>query len=116
MSEKSLFTRIIEREIPAKIEYEDDRVIAIWDIHPKAPTHLLFILKEPVPSIQKMEKETMSLLPALFMAIQKVAAQKQIGDYRLVINNGAGAGQTIFHLHVHFLAQKKFSEEKLGFE
>ena len=110
---RSVFSRIIAGEIPAKVEYEDDKVIVIHDIHPKAPTHLLFILKEEIPNIEGFSEHQFAGMNALFQAIQKVAAAQKLKDYRLVINNGPGAGQSVFHFHCHFLARKAFSDDDL---
>ena len=116
MTEKTLFTKIIEGEIPADILYEDDICFAIRDIAPKAPTHLLVIPKKPIPRLVDAETEDQELLGKLMLSAGEVARQAGVDNaFRLIINNGAGAGQTIFHLHLHILADKKMDESSLGF-
>lgn len=113
-AEKTLFTRIIEREIPADIVYEDDRCIVIKDISPKAPTHLLVIPVQPIPRLVDASEADKALLGHLMWVAGEVARRAGVDDaFRLVINNGAGAGQTVFHLHLHVLGNKKFSENDL---
>ncbi|WIO75315.1 histidine triad nucleotide-binding protein [Porticoccaceae bacterium LTM1] len=116
MSEPTLFTRIIDREIPADIVYEDEHCIAIRDIAPKAPTHLLVIPKKPIPRLIDATEEDKALLGHLMLAAAEIARQAGVGEaFRLIANNGAGAGQTVFHLHLHILGNKEFSESHLGF-
>ena len=116
MSEPTLFTRIINRDIPADIVYEDDYCIAIKDIAPQAPTHLLVIPKKPIPRLVDASEDDKALLGHLMLAAGEIARQAGVGDaFRLIANNGAGAGQTVFHLHLHILADKEFSETQLGF-
>ncbi|TNF01442.1 MAG: histidine triad nucleotide-binding protein [Gammaproteobacteria bacterium] len=116
MSEETLFTRIINREIPADIVYEDDLCIAIRDIAPKAPTHLLVIPRKPIPRLADASAEDKQILGHLMLAVGDIARQAGVDEaFRVVVNNGAGAGQTVFHLHLHILGNKKFSEDSLGF-
>ncbi|MGS2724076.1 histidine triad nucleotide-binding protein [Porticoccus sp. GXU_MW_L64] len=116
MSEITLFTRIINRDIPADIVYEDEHCIAIKDIAPKAPVHLLVIPKKPIPRLVDANEEDKALLGHLMLAAGEVARQAGVGDgFRLIANNGASAGQTVFHLHLHILGDKEFSEAQLGF-
>lgn len=116
MTEETLFSKIIKGEIPADIIYEDEHCIAIKDIAPKAPVHLLVIPRKIIPRIIDAEVEDQALLGHLMLAAGKIAEQAGIGDaFRLIVNNGAGAGQTVFHLHVHILGGKNFSESSLGF-
>ncbi|MCV6603776.1 MAG: histidine triad nucleotide-binding protein [Porticoccaceae bacterium] len=116
MSEPTLFTRIINREIPADIVYEDDHCIAIKDIAPKAPVHLLVIPKRPIARLVDASEDDKALLGHLMLAAGEVARQAGVGDaFRLIANNGADAGQTVFHLHLHILGDKQFSEARLGF-
>ena len=103
MSE-SIFEKIIRREIPAKIIYEDDQTIAIEDINPQAPAHYLVIPKKPIERISDISAEDISLMGTLIDCARKIAKEKGFEDYRLVFNNGAGAGQTVFHIHLHLLA------------
>lgn len=103
--ERTLFQRIIDREIPATIEYEDDLVIVIRDIAPSAPIHLLIIPKKPIPSIDALAEEDGPLMGHIMLVAQKLARQFKIAEdgYRLVTNVNAHGGQTVFHLHVHLL-------------
>lgn len=110
MSEKSLFERIIDREIPAQFVHEDEHCVAIRDINPAAPQHLLVIPRKPIDRIQNMDSSDKQLVGHLFWVAGRVASAQGFSDaYRVVINNGAGAGQTVFHLHVHLLAGRDFS-------
>ncbi len=116
MAEETLFSKIIKGEIPAEIIYEDEHCIAIKDIAPKAPVHLLVIPRKIIPRIIDAEAEDQALLGHLMLAAGKIAEEAGVGDaFRLIVNNGAGAGQTVFHLHVHILGGKGFSESSLGF-
>ncbi len=102
----TLFERIIAREIPAQILHEDDLCIAINDINPQAPTHLLIIPKKPIIRVSLSSHEEVSILGHLLWTggeIAKKLALDQSG-FRLVINNGPDAGETVPHLHVHLLA------------
>lgn len=104
----TIFQKIIDREIPADIVYEDDCSLAFRDINPQAPTHILVIPKKPIPKISEMEDHDQELIGRLMFSATRVAQQENLSDYRLVINNGAGVGQTVFHLHVHILAGRSF--------
>jgi histidine triad (HIT) family protein len=102
---KTLFEKIIAREIPAAIVYEDDSVLAIRDINPQAPTHVLIFPKRPVPRIAEAKTDDQQLLGHLLLKAAEVADKiglKQ-GGYRLVINNGVDGGETVPHLHCHIL-------------
>lgn len=101
---KTLFEKIIAREIPAAIVYEDDLVLAIRDINPQAPTHILIVPKKPVPRIAEATADDQSLLGHLLLKAAAIAKKLDLkGGYRLVINNGADGGETVPHLHVHIL-------------
>ena len=103
--EPSIFTRIIDREIPADIVHETDRVIAIRDIAPKAPVHLLVIPKDPrYRDVTELAAGDPGLLQEMVQLAHELAAAHADGDFRLVFNTGAGAGQTVFHVHAHVLA------------
>jgi len=106
MSE-SIFTRIINGEIPADCLYEDQHCIVIRDIHPQAPVHLLVIPKKPLVSLLEASEEDAPLLGHLNYVAAKVAKQEGLSAFRLVANNGAGAGQTVFHLHYHVLGHRQ---------
>jgi histidine triad (HIT) family protein len=101
----TLFSKIIAREIPADIVYEDERCLAFRDINPQAPVHVLLIPKQEIPQLVDAGAGDQALLGHLLLAAGKVARQLGVGDaFRLVVNNGADAGQTVFHLHLHILA------------
>lgn len=100
----TLFTKIIHREIPAKIVYETDRVLAFEDIHPQAPHHYLIIPKIEVPTINDLSLETAPYLADMYLAAKEIASKIGVSDYRVVMNCGEGAGQSVFHIHLHFLA------------
>jgi histidine triad (HIT) family protein len=105
----TIFTKIIQREIPAEILLENDDVIVIKDIAPAAPIHLLIITKKVISSLQMLKEEESFLLGAIVKAAQEMARQLDITDYRLLTNNGSEAGQSVFHLHFHMLAGKKLT-------
>ena len=99
-----LFCKIINKEVPSDIIYEDEKVIAFKDIHPKAPIHLLIVPKKHIPSVDHLEIEDKTLMGELILAAQKIAREKKLKGYRLQINVGRPAGQLIDHLHLHLLA------------
>ena len=106
----TLFEKIIAREIPANIEYEDDLSIVIHDINPQAPIHLLIIPKKPIPKVSDSNVEDKDLLGHLLLVAKRVAKEKDIADnFRLVVNNGAKAGQSVFHIHIHLLSGRPLS-------
>lgn len=111
MSEDTtIFTKIINREIPAEIVYEDDLTLAFKDINPQAPIHILVIPKKPIAKLSDSKDDDQALLGHLLLTVNKVAKQLNIEDaFRLVINNGAKAGQTVFHIHLHILAGRQLS-------
>ncbi|MEO7719457.1 MAG: histidine triad nucleotide-binding protein [Capsulimonas sp.] len=104
----SIFTKIIKREIPASIVYEDDKVIAFNDIHPSAPVHILVVPKKPIVNLMDAAPEDAPLLGYLLEAAARIARDAGIGEsgFRLIINNGKDGGQTVDHLHVHILGGK----------
>jgi len=104
----TLFTRIINREIPAEIVYEDDHVVAFRDIDPKAPTHILIVPREEIPGVAELPDAGDHLY--LLNAAKKIAEQEGLANgYRLVINQGNDGGQTVPHLHVHLLGGRSLS-------
>ena len=105
----TIFQKIIDREIPADFVFDDDQICAFRDINPQAPTHILVIPKKPLAMFSDMEKEDCSLIGALMYRASQIAKELNLENYRLVINNGAGAGQAVFHLHLHILAGRPFS-------
>lgn len=104
-STRSVFSMIIDREIPADIVAETDRLIAFRDINPQAPVHLLVVPKTPAyENVAELAAGDPELLAELVALASQLAAEHADGDYRLVFNSGAGAGQTVFHVHAHVLA------------
>ena len=101
----TIFSKIIRREIPADIVYEDDEVLAFRDLNPQAPTHVLFIPKEPIATLDDATPEQAQLLGRLMLAVAAYARQEGIATpgYRVVINCGDQGGQTVYHLHLHLL-------------
>lgn len=107
---ETIFSKIINREIPADIVYEDDLCLAFRDVNPQAPLHFLVIPKKPIPQISDAREEDQELLGHLLLTANRVAVAEGYGEsYRLIVNNGEGAGQTVFHLHVHILAGRGFT-------
>ncbi len=100
-----LFCKIIAKEIPAQIVYENDHVLAFKDIHPAAPAHALVIPKRHIVGIRDAKPEDAALLGELMLAGRHVAEELGVGEsgYRLVVNQGADAGQSVFHMHLHVL-------------
>jgi len=106
---ETLFTKIINRKIPADIVYEDEQCLAFRDINPKAPMHILVIPKKVIPKLVDAEKSDEALLGHLLLTAGKIAKDEGYGDaFRTVINNGEAVGQTVFHLHVHILGGRDF--------
>jgi len=110
----TIFGKIISGEIPSEFIYEDDHCIAIHDVNPQAAVHVLVIPKKGIPRLVDAQAGDQELLGHLMLAVGKVAEQLGVADaFRLIVNNGSGAGQTVFHLHLHILAGKVFSEQNL---
>jgi histidine triad (HIT) family protein len=106
----TIFSKIIAGEIPADIVYEDDQCLAFKDIQPQAPVHILVIPRKPIAKVGEAGSEDQELLGHLLLTASKVAKDQGVGDaFRLVINHGADAGQSVFHLHVHILAGRSLS-------
>jgi len=102
---KTLFQKIIDRDLPADFVHEDELCVAIKDINPGAPLHLLVIPRKPLPRLCDAGVEDRALLGHLLLVANRLAAEADYGEaFRVVINNGADAGQSVFHLHVHILA------------
>ena len=107
----TIFGKIVAGEIPSEFLYEDDHCIAINDVNPQAPVHVLVIPRRGIPRLVDAQAQDQELLGHLLLAASKVAEQLGVADaFRLIINNGAGAGQTVFHLHLHIIAGKTFAE------
>ncbi len=104
----TIFTKIIKGELPADKVFENERIIAIKDINPAAPVHILIISKKEIPNLQSVGPEDMPLVAEMISVAQDLAKRFGIADgYRLLNNNGATAGQTIFHLHFHLLGGRR---------
>ena len=106
----TIFAKIISKEIPADIVYEDDECLAFRDVNPQAPVHILVIPKKPIARLVEAGDDDQALLGRLLLTANKVALEQGVGDaFRLVVNNGADAGQSVFHLHLHILAGRSFT-------
>lgn len=106
----TIFSKIIARQIPADIVYEDELCLAFRDINPQAPVHILVIPKNSIPNVVDATEADKDLLGHLLIVAGKIAKNEGYGEaFRLVINNGENAGQTVFHLHVHILAGRNFN-------
>jgi histidine triad (HIT) family protein len=109
-SEDTIFSKIIRREIPADIVYEDDLCLAFKDIAPQAPTHLLVIPKKPIPSLANADAQDHALMGHLLLTVKRVAEQAGLSrGYRVVINTGEEGGQTVNHLHLHILGDRQMT-------
>ncbi len=104
MAEDTIFGKILRKEIPADIVYEDELCLAFKDINAQAPVHVLLIPRKPIPQLSKASDEDRELLGHLMRTAPLVAEQMGVGGkYRLVVNDGRRAGQSVFHLHLHIL-------------
>lgn len=103
--EDTLFSRIVKKEIPADILYQDDRVTAFRDINPQAPVHILVIPNKIIPTVNDIEEEDESLVGHLFTVAKQLAEQEGIADdgYRLLVNCGRNGNQEVYHLHMHLV-------------
>ena len=107
---KTLFERIIDREIPARIEFEDEHCIVIHDINPQAPVHLLIIPKKVIPRVEAATAADQTTLGHLFLVAGQLAKKLDLANgFRLVVNNGPDASESVPHLHVHLLAKRKLN-------
>jgi histidine triad (HIT) family protein len=110
MAEKSIFQRIIDKEIPAKIVYEDERCLAFHDVAPQAPTHVLVIPKKPIASVAALADDDAELMAHLWLVIRNLARQLQLDrGYRVVVNCGRDGGQSVDHLHLHLLGGRQLT-------
>lgn len=106
----TIFKKIIDREIPAKIVYEDELCLAFEDINPKAPAHVIVIPKKEIASVDDVGEADEAVIGHLFTAIRKIAADLGLSDgYRVVANCGPAAGQEVMHIHFHLLGGRKFT-------
>ncbi len=106
-----LFCKIRDGEIPADLVFQNDEVLAFNDVNPQAPTHLLIIPKKHLSTVNDVEQADEIVMGKLFSAAKKIAAEKGLSDdgYRLVVNCNEGAGQTVFHIHMHLLAGRQMT-------
>lgn len=105
---ETIFSKIIDRKIPARIEHEDDRCLAFHDVAPQAPTHVLVIPKQPIPSLADLQPADEAVVGHLVLVATQLAAKLGLGDgYRLVVNCGRDGGQSVDHLHVHLLGGRQ---------
>ena len=106
---ETIFSKIVNREIPADIVYEDDEIMAFRDISPKAPVHVLIIPKIEIATVNDIQPEQAELVGKMFLAAQKIASQEGIAEdgYRLVINCNRHGCQVVFHLHMHLIGGKQ---------
>lgn len=104
---KTIFTKIINKEIPAKIVFEDEHVLAFEDINPQAPVHILVIPKLEIARVANCNDNDATLLGKLLLTAARIAKEKNMDGYRLVINNGQDGGQTVEHIHVHLLGGRQ---------
>ena len=111
MADKTLFSRIIDGEIPGTFVYQDEHVVAIRDINPAAPVHVLVIPRKPVPSLAQLEEGDLELAGRILLAIRTIAEQEGLAErgYRVVVNTGDEGGQTVPHLHFHILGGRQLS-------
>ncbi len=109
-----LFCKIVNKEAPSEIVYEDDRIIAFKDIHPAAPVHILVVPKKHIPSVDNLEKGDKDLMGDLFLVTQGIARRISLAEsgYKLAFNVGRGGGQIIDHLHLHLLGGWKTEEDR----
>ncbi|MER2492487.1 histidine triad nucleotide-binding protein [Catenovulum sediminis] len=108
MSQETIFTKIINREIPADIIYEDELTLAFKDINPQAPLHCLIIPKQPIATINDITEDKRELVGHLYVVAAKIAKQQGVADdgYRVVMNCNEHGGQSVYHIHLHMLAGK----------
>ncbi len=107
---ETIFSKIIRREIPADIVYEDNLCLAFRDVNPQAPVHVLVIPKEPIPKLSDAESNHHALMGHLLLSVKRVAEQLELKNgYRVVINCGDDGGQTVNHLHLHILGGRSLS-------
>lgn len=107
MTTECIFCKIIAGELPAKKVYEDEDMIAFHDIHPKASVHLLVVPKKHVASLSDLTAQDSPLISKLVLALPEIAKQQDLEGFRVIVNNGPGSGQVVFHLHFHILGGNK---------
>lgn len=110
MPEKTIFKRILDKEIPADVVHEDELCLAFRDVSPQAPVHVLVIPKKEIPSLAEIEPEDQLLLGHLLLTVRQLAEQLGLTNgYRIVVNCGPDGGQSVDHLHIHLLGERKLT-------
>ncbi len=110
----TIFGKIISGEISSEFVYEDEHCVAINDINPRAPVHVLVIPRKPITQLSESDAEDQMLLGHLLLAVKKIAQQLGVSEaFNVIINNGEEAGQTVFHLHLHILAGRSLYEDQM---
>jgi histidine triad (HIT) family protein len=110
MADKTLFSRIIDGEIPGSFVYQDEHVVAIRDINPAAPVHVLVVPRKPIPSLAELEEGDLEIAGRILLAVRRIAEQEGLDrGYRVVVNTGEEGGQTVPHLHFHILGGRQLS-------
>lgn len=109
--EECIFCKVISKEIPASIVYEDERMIAFSDINPQAPVHILLIPKEHFPSLNEIPEDKKDILSHILLKAKEIAREKEIADrgYRIVLNTARESGQEVLHIHFHLLGGRQMS-------
>jgi histidine triad (HIT) family protein len=105
----TIFGRIARGEVPAQVVHQDELALAFRDANPQAPVHILVIPRKPIPRLDAAEPDDAALLGHLCLVANRVAREAGLSEFRVVVNVGAGAGQTVFHLHLHVLGGRPFS-------
>ncbi len=109
MADKTLFQKIMDREIPAEIVHEDDHCVAFRDNNPQAPTHLLIVPRKPIRDLRVIDEGDAALVGHLFVVARRLAEEEGLKGFRTVFNAGADAGQTVDHLHLHLLGGRSLT-------
>ena len=111
MSSDCIFCRIINKEVPSNIIYEDDDITAFYDINPQAPVHIMVVPKKHITTINGMSESDSGLIGKVFLVVKKLAEDNNISEdgYRVVVNCNRNAGQEVFHIHFHLMGGRKFS-------
>lgn len=105
----TIFTKIINKEIPTEILYEDEKCLAFKDINPQAPVHILLIPKKEIPSLASLKEEDKALMGHLMLKAVYIAKKQNLNGYRVVVNTNAEGGQTVYHLHIHILGGRNMN-------
>lgn len=106
-----IFCKIVNKDIPSEIVFEDEDIIVFKDIRPQAPLHLLIVPKQHIADVNELSKDNVDIISKIFLVAKQLALKFNVAEngYRIVVNTGKDAGQEVFHIHFHFLAGRKFS-------